>query len=60
MRYKSGKLRVIFKYYNFLDCESYQTQCSNGLCVQTQYFCDGDNDCGEWNDEINCRKSSSN
>ncbi|XP_023233438.1 sortilin-related receptor-like [Centruroides sculpturatus] len=35
-------------------CSSEQFLCSNELCIPNLWKCDGDNDCGDLSDEVNC------
>lgn len=37
-----------------LTCSTEQFKCSNELCIPNLWKCDGDNDCGDKSDEINC------
>ena len=38
-------------------CEPNEFKCGNGKCVMKIWRCDGDDDCGDSSDEVNCRKS---
>ena len=38
-------------------CPRGSKHCSNGQCVNQAYFCDGQDDCGDGSDEINCAES---
>ena len=38
-------------------CPRGSSHCSNGQCVNEAYFCDGQNDCGDGSDELNCEQS---
>ena len=44
--------------YNFTisvaSCASSQWTCSNGQCISSSYRCDGDQDCTDGSDELNC------
>lgn len=33
--------------------------CRNGNCIAIYFFCDGENDCRDWSDELNCTGSVS-
>ena len=35
-------------------CPRGSKHCSNGQCVNEAYFCDGEDDCGDGSDEIDC------
>ncbi|XP_067129295.1 sortilin-related receptor-like [Centruroides vittatus] len=35
-------------------CSSEQFLCSDALCIPNLWKCDGDNDCGDLSDEVNC------
>jgi len=40
-------------------CESDKFLCKSiQRCINDDWVCDGDNDCGDWSDEANCRKLS--
>ena len=39
-----------------IECPIAEIKCSNNICIETAYMCDGDNDCGNGWDEVqaNC------
>lgn len=39
-------------------CLRNQYRCSNGNCINSIWWCDFDNDCGDMSDERNCRESA--
>ena len=41
-----------------MNCTSDEFQCENGLCVKSTWRCDGDNDCMDFSDELNCTKKT--
>ena len=39
-------------YIIYLDCEEHDGfKCNDGRCLPCSFLCDGDNDCGNWEDE---------
>ena len=45
---------------NSTSCGSYEFQCENGGCVNANYKCDGDRDCNDGSDEVDCPCDESN
>ena len=39
-----------------LNCPLDKFECSNGLCIPRNWVCDGDNDCNDLSDELNCTR----
>lgn len=39
-------------------CSANQFACNNGVCIPEFWKCDGDNDCGDNSDEVNCNRST--
>lgn len=35
-------------------CSNNQLTCNNGRCIPVIFKCDGDNDCGDMSDEVDC------
>ena len=43
-----------------LVCREDEMRCrSSGHCILRRYQCDGDNDCGDWEDELGCGQLAS-
>ncbi|XP_075232916.1 sortilin-related receptor-like [Lycorma delicatula] len=38
-----------------ITCPSIHFKCHNSLCIPKDWKCDGDNDCGDGSDELNCQ-----
>ena len=45
---------IVFFTYHFQACPRGSKHCSNGQCVNEAYLCDGQDDCGDGSDELNC------
>ena len=39
-----------------IQCPVEEFDCGNGNCVDSEYHCDGDNDCGNGRDEADCNR----
>lgn len=39
---------------DLLRCGEHEFQCNNKKCINKEFQCDGDNDCGDWTDEDSC------
>ena len=37
-----------------MGCKSDELACQNGECIDLMYKCDGEQDCNDGSDEINC------
>lgn len=35
-------------------CKEFEFNCTNKKCIQESWVCDGDDDCGDMSDEVNC------
>ena len=49
--------RKILKFYSstgFEKCTPSQFQCNNGVCLDPSAKCNGQDDCGDGSDEIDC------
>ncbi|XP_059153681.1 very low-density lipoprotein receptor-like [Physella acuta] len=51
---KARSLKPGSVYRRQVSCAPNQFQCTNGNCVQPEWQCDFDNDCGDGSDEANC------
>jgi len=36
------------------ECEANEFQCNTGACIEASWRCDGEDDCGDYSDELNC------
>lgn len=39
-----------------LECSVLEFVCLNKRCIATEYVCDGNDDCGDNTDELNCKE----
>ena len=48
-------MSVFQRYWYFLECDSNNDYtCGNGECIDSEFRCDGENDCHDGSDEFNC------
>ena len=40
-------------------CGQGEFTCARGVCIRDAWRCDGDNDCRDWSDEVNCTGENS-
>lgn len=40
------------------NCDSSEFRCSDGQCIYSNWKCDGDKDCNDGSDEVNCEKTT--
>jgi hypothetical protein len=48
--------RVVIISGSKTSCSEDQFECYNGLCIMADWVCDGDNDCRDNSDELNCTR----
>ena len=51
-------LSTVKKTITLTSCSASEYTCDDGLCIDINLRCNGDNDCDDKSDEINCRKIS--
>ena len=42
-----------------VECTEFELQCNNGACVDIRLKCNGQDDCGDGTDELNCGECES-
>lgn len=45
---------VLFFSTDTFPCPPEEFKCATGMCININWQCDGDNDCGDGSDEVNC------